>query len=325
MEVRLSSSAEKPRVRLVAKKTEVEIPVAQEPPVPEIKRKEEWDVPAAFVPPEKKKKKVAKTEAQEEAVSAPPPNPPAPVVPKTPKAKKEKPPSKKQLKKLAFQERYERAKELSSQYPGMSVDAAHQALLGVYTVEEWLVNRKRKQAKAREKAKTVLAQRRIQAGIKQTFTRETLEWQILQGFLESESLLQIESGKFGLITRRLTGQGIYKFYFKDDSGVVIQENKLRVASIGLAADMDLEAMRVRLAEEQLFKLDKDPKMRWSFPHELLNEGVGRKARVVLVNNSVWSGHVLWCGPFSFGLAKDAKAEKASVIIYKHACCGVELS
>ena len=51
----MSLSSEKPRVRLVAKKTEVEIPVAQEPPVPEIKRKEEWDVPTAFVPPEKKK------------------------------------------------------------------------------------------------------------------------------------------------------------------------------------------------------------------------------------------------------------------------------
>ncbi len=318
VEVRVGPSAEKPRVRLVVKKTEVEIPVAKEPPVPEIKKhQEEWNVsaPSSRV----SKKNLPKVDAQPEPEIKLAPEPSPSVTPKATKEKKVKPLSPKQQKRLAFKERYERAKELSAQYRGLPVDAAQQVLLGAYTVEDWFANRKLK----REKAKAVFERRKVVLASRRAASQETTEWQILQGFLENQDWLCVESGELGPVTRKLISQNIYKFYLKDDAGVIHKAKKLTVASIGLAENSaDFEIMRERLSEDQLFELDRSPENRWQFPHEIFNGGVGRKARVTLVNDSVWSGFLVWNSPYSFGLAKDA--ESTSIVIFKHACCEAEL-
>ena len=320
LEACVSSSVEKPRVRLVAKRTEVEIPVAKEPPVPEIKKhKEEWNVSAPSC--RVSKKNLAKVDAQPKPSIKLAPELSPSATAKAAKEKKVKPLTPKQQKRLAFKERYERAQELSAQYRGLPVDAAQQVLLGVYTVEDWFANRKLK----REKAKAVFERRKVVMAARRAVSQETIEWQILQGFLENQDWLFVESGQLGLVTRKLVSQNIYKFYLKDDTGVIHKAKKLTVASIGPAENSaDFEVMRERLSEDQLFELDRSPENRWQFPHEIFDGGVGRKARVTLVNNSVWSGFLAWNSPYSFGLSKEPNAENTSIVIFKHACCEAEL-
>lgn len=320
-----SSSAEKPKVRLVVKKTEVEIPSAQQPPVPEIKRrKEEWelalptDVP--LHPPVKAK---AKKTAPKKAETAP-------VAPKAEsvetKPKKEKPLTAKQQRKLAFQQRYELAKEMSAQNPGLSPDAANFILLGNYTLEEWLANQELKRKKNLEKWKAHQERAKAVQAAKWSLAMETLEYQLLERFRSEQSKLWFETAwgdMTGVQLRRVT---LYRLMMKNSLGQNLPWKKLKLASFGVASEQPhFESMREIIdTEKRSFILEEKPANRWPFPHELLNDVVGRRVRATLVNGSVWSGFLSWACRYSFGLSVEPSMDEASIVIFKHACCGIDL-
>ncbi len=330
MEVRLSSSAEKPRVRLVAKKTEVEIPSAQQPPVPEIKRrKEEWEIAlpidAPLHPPlkAKAKKSAVSAAAPKKAVTAPA----APKVePVENKPKKVKPLTAKQQKKLAFQQRYELAKEMSAKNPGLSPDAANFILLGNYTLEEWLANQELKRKKNLEKWKAHQERAKAVQAAKWSLAMETLEYQLLERFRAEQSTLWFETTWGDLTGVQLRRVTLYRLMMKNSLGQNLPWKKLKLASFGVASEQpNFDSMReIVEPEKRSFVLEEKPADRWPFPHELFNDAVGRRVRATLVNGSVWSGYLSWACRYSFGLSTEPSTDEASIVIFKHACCGIDL-
>ena len=325
----MSSSAEKPKVRLVVKKTEVEIPSAQQPPVPEIKRrKEEWEVAlpidVPLHPPVKAKaKKAAPVAAPRKAAAAP-------VAPKAEsvetKPKKEKPLTAKQQKKLAFQQRYELAKEMSAKTPGLSPDAANFILSGKYTLEEWLANQQLKRKKNLEKWKAYKEKAKAILDARWAISMETLEYQILERFRSEQSTLWFETTWGDLTGVQLRRVTLYRLMMKSSLGQNLPWKKLKLASFGVASEQpNFDSMReIVEPEKRSFVLEEKPADRWPFPHELLNDAVGRRVRATLVNGSVWSGFLSWACRYSFGLSITPSMNEASIVIFKHACCGIDL-
>ncbi len=284
MEVSLSSSAEVPKVRLVTRKTEAEIPLKE------------------------KATKALATAA------------PTPFVESEPR--KAKPLTPKQQQKLNF----ELAKEMSAKNPGLSLNAANCVLMGQFTIEEWFANQKLKRRKNEERLKAYKERAKAAQEAKWALAMDTLEYQIWERYRSEQSLLWFETAWGDETEIQLRRATLYRLFMKNSLGKNLPWKKIKLASFGLASKQpDFAAMReIVNPEKRSFILEEKPSDRWLFPHELLNGAVGRRIRATLVNGSVWSGFLNWVCGYTFGLSIEANMDEASIVIFKHACCGIDL-
>jgi len=77
------------------------------------------------------------------------------------------------------------------------------------------------------------------------------------------------------------------------------------------------------SQRDLLPADK-PKNRWPFPEDLVSGWVGQRVQVQLLNGSSWTGILRWNSRYTFLLGAHSTGEP-EVLLFKHACCAVELT
>lgn len=272
-----------PRVRLVVKaKPEIQIPTAQEPPPPVI----------------------SSTQS------------PAP-------AKKSKPKSdfkiSKALKRARFEETLQKATELTQQHPAMSVQVGIQIVLGQFTVEDWQARRLQKNESATRKRQHFEQQERLMKNLGQN---QEMAW--LERFYRAQEFVWMDVAVEGEISVRLKAGTRFTVSVKVQDGKSrLLLDKTKISAICSAADSGQCALMRQITNPSLrnSRPEISPWKRWSFPHEVLQQLVGKRVGVELLNGSRWTGYVRWTNVFSFMLGAEPDGG-AEVILYKHACCGL---
>jgi sRNA-binding regulator protein Hfq len=290
----LKPPTQAPRVRLVVKaKPEIQIPTAQEPPPPVISSTQSPE-------PAKKSK----------------PKPDFEVLSKDFKASKA-------LKRARFEEKLQKATELTQQHPAMSVQVGIQIVLGQFTVEDWQARRLQKNESATRKRQHFEQQERL---IKNLGQNQEMAW--LERFYRAQEFVWMDVAVEGELRVRLKAGTRFTVSVKVQDGKVqdgktLLLDKTKISAICSAADSAQCALMRQITNPSLrnSRPETSPWKRWSFPHEVLQQLVGKRVGVELLNGSRWTGYVRWTNVFSFMLGAEPDGG-AEVILYKHACCGL---
>jgi len=287
LEVALNPVPHKPRVRLVVKSPQLQLPVAQEPPPPVLS--------STKTPPPSKKGK--------------PPKAPKPSL---------------ALKRQQYQADYQKATELSLQHPGMHPQTAYQIFLGHFTVEDWYAGcRKRKENReSRLQKYSIKRQRRIESSGGSLEEERAWTAPFLRNLGRELVWLEV-AGKGDLIARiqQVTVYDVRLQLEHENLGVI---DKTQLSALAAAAThLQILGMRQITGDPLQREAVPSPKLseRWPFPHDLLPKLAGQRIRVQLLNGSSWMGFFRWSSPFTFLLGAEPTGE-AEVLIFKHACCGL---
>ncbi len=273
----------------------------------------------AQAPPKVRLVVKAKPEIQIPTAQEPPP----PVIASTKKPPyvKKVNPEFKASKRARFEENYQKALELSQQHPPMSVEVGHQIVLGQFTLEDWQARCQAKKeyaaAKKQRKRQHLQKQESLLRDIGQA---QESSW--FEQFAHTQELIWMESAREGELNARLQATDRYTVtVVKEDQTLILF--KTQISALSSASDQSQCALmrRVIKASRRNKYADKSPLKRWPFPHEQLQQLVGKRVGVETVNGSLWTGYVRWANVFSFMLATQPDGG-AEVILFKHACCSL---
>lgn len=281
----MTPGQQKPKVRIVPKTPVVRIATAQEPPPPTIKS------------------------TQSKAKKPPKPNKALP-----------------NLENQHSQETLAKAIALSQQHPPMHEQAALQIILGHRTVEDWY-----SQLQERRARNAVRIQR-----LRELHAKKQEALQEIGGCQQESSWLYLlystrvpvclETSTHEDLQARLHRLNVYSIIVKDMES---ERHSLRKCSISaiwpVSAQSQCLAMRTITGEpsQRNIAAPYKPSERWPFPHQLLEQAIGARIRAQLLNGSRWEGYLRWNNAFTFLLGEKPEGE-AEVLIYKHACCGLEI-
>lgn len=247
--------------------------------------------------------------------------PPVPIVTsskKTPKGK-----SAAETAKLEKQQRRQelllQAEELSQQNPGLNPQNAYEILLGQYTLEEWT---ERRQATIARKKAFALQRRLTRFGDKRSDEEKAWSSRFFDG--PDTDPIWIETAGGDLIAR-LTTVKIFTVAVQTADGRYRGFEKTAISALCCAGlSPQVQSMRQIEPESRRNVIPaRKPKERWAFPEASFAGWVGRQIRLQLLNGSIWTGFLRWNSRYSFLLGAQPEGEP-EVLLFKHACCGVQL-
>ena len=247
--------------------------------------------------------------------------PPVPVVASSPK-----PPKVKSAAKVAKQEKQQRrqllllqAEELSQHTPGLNSQCAYEILLGKYTLEEW--TERRQATIARQKA-LALQRRLARFGDKRSDEEKAWCSRFFDG--PGPEPIWMETAGGDLIAR-VTRVKIFTVAVQVADGSYRGLEKTEISALcGAGLSPQVQGMRQVEPESKRDVLPaRKPKERWAFPEASFAGWVGGQIRIQLLNGSIWTGFLRWNSRFSFLLGAQPEGEP-EVLLFKHACCGVQL-
>ena len=247
--------------------------------------------------------------------------PPVPVI-SPEKPAKVKPPAKGKGKtfqeKLRRKELLAQAEVLSQQTPGLNVHNAHEILLGQYTLEEWSARRGVRAAKKQayfERRNTEHVDQRSDEERAWSFTfleardREPVWLETAGG----ERIARVSQAKpFIMVVQKTNGK--YRGYKKTELSALCSA-RLSPQVLGMRQIMP-DAQRDSVPSEK-------PKDRWIFPEQTFAGWVGQQVQVQLLNGSIWTGYLRWNSRYTFLLGAQPTGD-SEVMLFKHACCHVQL-
>lgn len=247
--------------------------------------------------------------------------PPVPVI--SPEKPKSKPPAKGKGKTLQEKQRRQellvQAQEFSQQNPGLSPESAYEILLGQYTLEEWRARREVRLAKKQAYSARLRAQESDHRSDKEkawcipfmeAADREPVWLEIAEG----ERIVRVSQTRpFLMVVQKTNGK--YRGYKKTEISALC------------SARLSPQVMEMRQilpeARRDAVPAEK-PKNRWVFPEDLVSSWIGQRVQIQLLNGSIWTGFLRWNSRYTLLLGGQPSGE-AEVLLFKHACCSVQLA
>lgn len=249
--------------------------------------------------------------------------PPVPVVTSSPKAKSKDKISITQQEKQQQQQRREellaQAEELSQQNQGLNPQNAYEILLGQYTLDEWKARRQvsleKKRHRFQQRKEAQLSDKRSEQekGWSFRFFEATEVEPIWMETTSGDHIVRVTKMKPFLLGVQIA-DGSYRGFPKTEISTLCSAGQ----------STQVQSMRQVEPESQRDMLPaKNPKERWLFPESSFAGWIGSQVRVQLLNGSTWTGFLRWNSHFTFLLGAQPEGEH-EVLLFKHACCGVQL-
>ena len=231
-----------------------------------------------------------------------------PKVSKTPKATQDTKLEKQQRR----QQLMAQAEQLSRENPGLHPQQAYEILLGRYSLEEWKASREAK----------LQAQKALDEDSR---SEEERAWSLPFFDAPEREPVWIETSSCNQIAR-IKQVKTFRLVVTFPNGRYWDYDKRAFSSLCSArlANQILTMRQIAPGARRDALPAQKPADRWPFPEETFAGWVNQRVEVQLLNGSIWTGFLRWNSRYTFLLGAEPTGD-LEILIFKHACCGVQLA